>query len=32
MAEEEEVDFMVKAENEAGKITVASHSFEVHDH
>ena len=31
MAEEQEVDFVVKAENEAGRITVASHRFEVHD-
>jgi hypothetical protein len=32
MVEEKEVDFVVKAANVAGKITVACHRFEVHDH
>jgi hypothetical protein len=32
MVEEQEVDFVVKAANVAGKITVADHRFEVQDH
>lgn len=32
LPEEQKVDFVVWAENEAGKTTTVTHSFEVHDH
>ncbi len=32
LPEEQKVDFVVWAENEAGKETTVIHSFEVHDH
>lgn len=32
LSEEQNVDFIVTAENEAGKTATAKHSFEVHNH
>jgi len=32
LPEEQQVDFIVKAENEEGLVSSAKHSFEVHDH
>ena len=32
LPEEQQVDFIVKAENEDGLVSSAKHSFEVHDH
>ncbi len=32
LPDEQEVDFIVVGENEAGKTVTAKHSFEVHDH
>jgi hypothetical protein len=32
LPEEQKVDFEVKVENEAGRVSTAKYSFEVHDH